>query len=1182
MRYGVLGRLYIEHDGAEIVVPGSRPQAVLVALVLGRGRAVSPDTLVDALWEDDPPPGAAAALQSYVSRLRRVLGRDAVLLVPGGYRLVAGPDDVDVMRFERLAAEGAARDDDPDGAERLLREALELWRGPALEGFSTLPFTSHEAVRLEEARLVVEERLCEVLLRRGTPPEVLDRLGRLVAAHPLREEARRLHALALYRSGRQADALAALAAGRRRLREELGLDPGRPLQELEQQMLLQDPALDAAPTRDSTGSTAPAAAAPPPILSPVLVGRDTESQLLREALERAARGHGSTVVVLAPAGAGKSRLVRDVLGGAGAVLSGRAVSGPVPVPFRPLAEAVQAGLRHHTVLPDLGPYRTVLGRLVPEWHDQDAPLSPLTHLAEGMLRLLRGLAGDRPLAVVMEDLHWADDETLAVLEYLADNVGSDRLLLVLTARTEEGPATLRLVHELEVRRSATVLRLAPLTAGEVASMVSACLGRPPSDQLVGDLVTRSAGIPLYVEELLAAAEAPERAVPATFAQAVRSRTGALRPVQLRVLRAAAVLGRRFDWRLLPAVTALPETEVLAALRAASDLQVLQGSGDALQFRHALHRDAILGDVFPPERSAMAAAALAVLRARSPGLPGDACQLAADLAEQSGAAEDAARLLVEAARRAADHGALGTAELLLDRALRLAPLESGTAALELLLEVLTQAVRGDRVPEVGEQLLAILDREGDRRRAAGVLVRLAEASAAAARYAPAREYLARARPQLGDDERVALRADLVAAECDVAQSLPSAEEQAADVAARAAALGEPALEEQALLLVGRCQRDHDLDAAEQTFGRVRARALADGAPLRAVRALAELGSVDLLRGAPIDRLVHAAEAAEQLGAVGIAGVARLHAAVTSAVRGDRAGGLPQAREARRIAERYHLAIVGPGALIVEASLHGLVGDTGAVEAALELAEPLIRESPEWEARAWGISRAVGLIAVERRAEALAALRHARATLVDLPFDASPLHGLSALVEAVETGTEVYPDSRADRWTIPATRGLVLAAAAVLAGQRRNRDSAEETYAQARSVLATLPWFQHVGARLVGERALSDGWGQPEKWLTEAAAWLESYGLDAVAAACRTLLLRRPVSPRHLPGVVLTPREQEVLDLVATGASNREIAQRLAVSPRTVEKHVERLLQKTATNSRTALAVLAASAYAVPRT
>jgi hypothetical protein len=184
------------------------------------------------------------------------------------------------------------------------------------------------------------------------------------------------------------------------------------------------------------------------VLCPVLVGREEELRVLLEALDGTVAGRGTTVVVIAEAGAGKSRLVRELAGvarGRGLpVLTGRAAAGAVPVPSRPLAEAVLGELRRGGLpdLPELRPFRPALGRLVPEWRPREplAGAESLVVLGEGVLRLLRALAGDHGCLLVLEDLHWADPETLAVLEYLADNLAGERVLCLATLRPEEGAA----------------------------------------------------------------------------------------------------------------------------------------------------------------------------------------------------------------------------------------------------------------------------------------------------------------------------------------------------------------------------------------------------------------------------------------------------------------------------------------------------------------------------------------------------------------------------------------------------------------------------------------------------------------------------------------------------------------------------------------------------------------------
>ncbi len=255
MRYRLLGPLeVIGDDGQAVALPGDRERVLLATLVLGANQTVSIVRLVDALWEDDPPATAANALQVHISKLRKKLagagGRDVLSRAAQGYVLQTGPGEVDIEEFEQLT--GAATGDPAEVSARL-REALALWRGPAL----TDVYSDHlkgETTRLEELRLLALGRRTEADLSLGRHAEVIAELEALVSAEPLREGPRRQLMVALYRSGRQADALATYQAGRQVLAEELGVDPGPAIQALELAILNQDPELDA-PAPVSVSST---------------------------------------------------------------------------------------------------------------------------------------------------------------------------------------------------------------------------------------------------------------------------------------------------------------------------------------------------------------------------------------------------------------------------------------------------------------------------------------------------------------------------------------------------------------------------------------------------------------------------------------------------------------------------------------------------------------------------------------------------------------------------------------------------------------------------------------------------------------------------------------------------------------------------------------------------------------
>jgi DNA-binding SARP family transcriptional activator len=240
----LLGPIEAELDGVAVGLGGPKPRALLTVLALDLGRVVSVDTLVEALWPGDAPDTASHAVQVYVSQLRKALG-PVLATRPPGYVLDLEPDSVDVHRFTRLAEEGRAalRADAAEAAETSLREALALWRGPALADFQYEPFAQTEIARLEELRTVVVEERIEADLALGRHAELVSELEALVQVQAHRERPRAQLMLALYRSGRQADALAAYRAARDALVDELGIEPGPELKELETAILRQDGSL---------------------------------------------------------------------------------------------------------------------------------------------------------------------------------------------------------------------------------------------------------------------------------------------------------------------------------------------------------------------------------------------------------------------------------------------------------------------------------------------------------------------------------------------------------------------------------------------------------------------------------------------------------------------------------------------------------------------------------------------------------------------------------------------------------------------------------------------------------------------------------------------------------------------------------------------------------------------------
>jgi len=237
---------------SERLLPLDRPQqrALLALLALNANRVVSTDLLIDALWGERPPPTASVALYGLVSGIRKLLEPDhagVVVTKPPGYMLELPAEQIDVGRFELLAAEGrrALGSNDADTASARLAEALALWRGPALQDLQFLPFAQKEVGRLEESHLAVLEARLEADLARGRNGDLVPELESLVAEHPLRERLRAQLMLALYRAGRQADALAAYRDARTVLADELGLEPSGELLALERAILRHEPSLAA-------------------------------------------------------------------------------------------------------------------------------------------------------------------------------------------------------------------------------------------------------------------------------------------------------------------------------------------------------------------------------------------------------------------------------------------------------------------------------------------------------------------------------------------------------------------------------------------------------------------------------------------------------------------------------------------------------------------------------------------------------------------------------------------------------------------------------------------------------------------------------------------------------------------------------------------------------------------------
>ena len=299
--YRILGPLEVSADGRVIEIGGPKLRILLVILLLRANQSVPRDVLAHELWGEQPPPGAQGSLDVYVSRLRKALGpyaNGSVLITrPGAYSLLVEEGQLDARRFERLVEQGRAAltRNAPDQAAARLRAALKLWRGPALADLADGPGPRIEAFRLEELKLSATEDRIESDLALGRHADVVGELEALVAAHPLRERLQGQLMIALYRCGRQAEALEAYQASRRKLVEELGLEPGPALQRVERAILQQDASLDL----PGQAATAPASAPAPPAGPPPAAGAGRRKRLLAVV--------GALAVVIAVMVAGATR-----------------------------------------------------------------------------------------------------------------------------------------------------------------------------------------------------------------------------------------------------------------------------------------------------------------------------------------------------------------------------------------------------------------------------------------------------------------------------------------------------------------------------------------------------------------------------------------------------------------------------------------------------------------------------------------------------------------------------------------------------------------------------------------------------------------------------------------------------------------------------------------------------------
>src|SRR5215831_655689 len=312
MNFGLLGPLTVCRDGVAVTVPPGKQRIMLAVLLLKAGRVVLLDELAEALWGPHPPVSARATMQGYVTRLRKSLDKGRIITQPGGYQISVDPGELDVSRCEALvvSARAAARDGCWDAAAGQARAALALWRGEPLEDVASELLAARDVPRLAELRLQALEVRIGADVHRGGQSEVIGELHQLISAYPLHEHLHALLMLALYRDGRQGEALAAFQNARQVLIEELGTEPGTGLRDLHQRMLTADPTLEIAGSSPAAGP-GPVAPRQLPSLVAHFSGRAAELNELTALLDQAGQEPPGAVVISAiggTAGVGKTAL----------------------------------------------------------------------------------------------------------------------------------------------------------------------------------------------------------------------------------------------------------------------------------------------------------------------------------------------------------------------------------------------------------------------------------------------------------------------------------------------------------------------------------------------------------------------------------------------------------------------------------------------------------------------------------------------------------------------------------------------------------------------------------------------------------------------------------------------------------------------------------------------------------
>ncbi|WP_228991296.1 helix-turn-helix transcriptional regulator [Streptomyces sp. DH8] len=968
--------------------------------------------------------------------------------------------------------------------------------------------------------------------------------------------------------------------------------------------------------------------------SPVIVGRDEEIGLLSSALDAVRRRSGRALFLLGDAGIGKSRLVGEcayrAYGFGMPVLRGRATSTGLVVPFRPLAEALASRFRAAGTPtdPELAPYHPALARLVPEWRRDGAPGYPETvvELAEALLRLLSVLGREGGCAILLEDLHDCDTETIAVVEYVIDNLTELPILFLGTLRPEPG-AALDLVRSAERRQAATVREMGPLRDAETRVLTGACLEARPEEipeQVHRRLAERAGGNPYLLEVLLAdlldtgrlrrtgegwkAVEQEGGSVPSDIVRSWARRLERLDEPVRDLLLASATLGSQFSVSVLQTVTGFEDRVLFTHLRSAVEAGVIAPDGaapDRYTFRHSLTAEALVSSLAPAERASLARRAAGAIEHSGQPLDEDGRQLVAALQLAAGNRAGAARQFAEAGRRMLASGAHGSAVVLLERAHPLAAETDRAAVAESLAVARAEGGDLDGALALADALPPVPARSEAAVRRGRIHIELAWAAVMAERTADAARQAGTARDLLGPSPLPGPQAALAVVEGHLAllpghgrpDRDPAEAGRAVQRAAETAeAEGLPQVACQGWQLLALLRREEGFDAADAALEHMLSISTEHALPVWRVEALVRLGANAFMRTGDASRLLSARAAATDLGALRLTrtvdGLLAMNAVMCA-----------RWEEAQEILDRSTEASARVGDL----SIHRYLLLAGATMAAhrgrrreMDRALAAFRRAGGEQSllvplRA-GLCRGFGALLEEDRERAAASLDEVLAWEADHPsyYYLSGRYGLRPLLRVLAGAAdraELEEARSAPGGCLAWNRQFLELADAVLLGREGDAAGAARLMAAFDALSAPFPVARHLGLRLAADPARADGWGEPVAWLRGAEEFFYGAGVQPVASACRAALRQagesvgqhrggwdRIPSPLRTSGV--TPREYEVFVLLAERPGNQQIARRLSISPRTVEKHMASLLNKTGRADRAALCEFAAECAVEP--